>query len=48
MPNAQILVVADTPEVSSALIDHLLPDAGYKAIKADDFTPAGKKYRGHH
>src|SRR5512146_440522 len=39
MANAQILVVADTPEFSSALIDHLLPAAGYKAVKADDFTP---------
>jgi two-component system NtrC family sensor kinase len=38
MPNAKILVVADTPEVSSALIDQLLPAAGYTAIKADDFN----------
>jgi len=39
MPNARILVVADTQEVSNGLTGRLLPTAGYQAAKADDFTP---------
>ena len=39
MPNAHILVVADTPDVMNALMDHLLPAAGYQAARADDFNP---------
>lgn len=39
MPNAHVLVVADTPDVAGLLMDQLLPGAGYKATRADDFNP---------
>lgn len=39
MNGAQVLVITDTIEVSDSLLNVLLPQAGYIAIKADDLTP---------
>src|SRR5512139_2588574 len=39
MPKAQILVIADTAEVSDYLVAQLLPANDYAANKADDFNP---------
>jgi two-component system NtrC family sensor kinase len=39
MANARVLVIADNSEISDSLIGQILPQAGYQATKADEFTP---------
>jgi len=39
MNDAHVLVLADSTGVTDYLVDVLLPQAGYTAIRADDFTP---------